>query len=197
MPGTRDVYRGATMRQICICFALALAVAACGDDDSNGGGGAGGNGGDVGAGGSGGNGQPTGSGSATLTIGEQTWEFDSFGCAFGYDATQSSIFVFSSNAIGEHSNGARVQMQANIEDDSGQERYEGEGVIYSVDIDDIDDFENPSVSWQARGPADEIVVEIDGDRVTAQGVFDDLLTDLVIEEVPGTLDATCGSQSIR
>ena len=60
--------------------------------------------------------------------------------------------MFSSSAFGEHSNGARVQMQAEIEDDTGQERYEGAGVIHTVYINDIENFENPSVDWQARGP---------------------------------------------
>jgi hypothetical protein len=173
---------------------LALLASGCGDE----GGGAAGSGGMAGAGGTAGTGgSPIGTGSATLTIGDETWEFDSFQCAFGYDATQSQIFSFSSNAFGEDSGGARVQFQVDIEDDSGQERFEGAGVIFGITLDDIEDFENPSVSWEARGPDPEVIVQIDGDRVTAQGVFDDGLTDLVIEEVPGTVDATCGSQSIR
>ncbi|QQR91004.1 MAG: hypothetical protein IPJ88_04535 [Myxococcales bacterium] len=140
---------------------------------------------------------PSDRGSATLTIGEQTWEFDSFGCAFGYAATQSTTFVFSSSSFGVHSDGSRVQMQAEIEDDTAQERYEGDGVIYSVYVNDIENFSDPVVDWHARGAAAEIVVNIDGDSVTASGVFDDGLTELEIEQVSGTLDATCGSQSVR
>lgn len=172
-----------------------LLILGCGGDgaESETGGTGGGTGGTAGSGG----GTPTGAGSATLTIGDETWEFDAFGCAFGYDATQTEVYSFSSSAIGEHSSGARVQMQAEIMDDTGQERVEGEGVIYEVYINDIEDFENPAVDWEARGSADQIVVQIDGDRVTADGVFDDLLTDLEVEAVPGTLDAICGSQSIR
>lgn len=171
---------------------LACVLSACGGSDGEGTAGSGGGGGSGGSGG-----VPGGFGSATLTIGDETWEFDSFDCAFGYDATQTDRYVFSSSAFGEHSNGARVQMQAEIEDDTGQERYEGDGVIYTVYINDIEDFENPSVDWEARGPAAEIVVTIDGDRVTAEGVFDDRLTNFEVEQVPGTLDATCGIQSIR
>jgi len=55
----------------------------------------------------------------------------------------------------------------------------------------------PTARDRSRFPAEDIVVDIDGDNVTAQGVFDDLLTDLEIEEVPGTLEAVCGAQSIR
>lgn len=82
-------------------------------------------------------------------------------------------------------------------DDSGQQRLEGEGVIYEVYITDIEDFEDPAVDWEATGPADQIIVRIDGDQVTAEGEFDDLRTDLEIEAVLGTLDATCSNQSIR
>ena len=69
-----------------------------------------------------------------------------------------------------------------------------------VYITDIEDFENPVVDWEARGeapPVGNIVVQINGDRVTAEGLFDDKLTELVVEEVPGMLDATCGNQSVR
>jgi hypothetical protein len=171
---------------------LAFTLVACNGGTNGGSSGAGG--GEGGTSGSGGT--PSGGmGSATLTIGDETWEFDSFGCAFGHDATQSDIFSFSSNSFGEHSNGAGVQMQAGIEDDTGQGRYEGEGVIYSIDINDIDDFENPSVGWESRS-SDETVVTIDGDHITGEGLFDDLLTPEA-EQVPGTLDGTCGSQSRR
>ncbi|MBW1758096.1 MAG: hypothetical protein JRJ80_18275, partial [Deltaproteobacteria bacterium] len=144
-------------------LAVALMASGCNDDPAMGG--TGGTGGQ----GTGGTGAaPTGRGSASLTIGDETWEFDEFGCAFGYDATESQVYSFSSNSFGEHSNGARVQMQANIRDDTGQERIEGDGVIYEVDINDIDDFQNPAVSWDAVGPAATIVVRIDGDHITAE-----------------------------
>ena len=181
-------------------LAVALMASGCNDDPAmavTGGTGGQGTGGTGGQGTGGTGAAPTGRGSASLTIGDETWEFDEFGCAFGYDATESQVYSFSSNSFGEHSNGARVQMQANIRDDTGQERIEGDGVIYEVDINDIDDFQNPAVSWEARGPAATIVVRIDGDHITAEGVFDNLLTDGEMEAVPGTLDATCGMQSRR
>jgi hypothetical protein len=179
-----------------LLMALSLFLSACGDE-----GGSAGTGGSAGSGGTAGTGGiPTGSGSATLTIGDETWEFSSFACAFGYDATRTNDYSFSSSSLGEHSNGNAVQMQAEIQDGTGQERLEGAGVVYTVYINDIEDFENPAVDWQARGeapPVGNIVVQINGDRVTAEGLFDDKLTELVVEEVPGTLDATCGDQSAR
>jgi len=182
---------------------LAFALIGCNDgtDESPSGSGGSGSGGSNGAGGSGGAPQG-GMGAATLTIGDETWEFDEFACAFGHDATQSDIFSFSSNSFGEHSNGARVQMQADIEDDTGQGRYEGQGVIYTVYITDIEDFANPSVDWEStsRGspgmPSGQTVVNIDGDHVTAEGLFDDRLTD-DFEQVAGTLAGNCGNQSRR
>jgi hypothetical protein len=142
-------------------------------------------------------GQPAGGGSATLTIGDQTWEFTGFMCAFGHEETQSAVYAFSSNAFGVHSTGARVQMQANIRDESGQGRYEGDGIVYEISLDDIADFENPSVSWSSSNSelfpgagSGDAVVRIDGKHVTAEGKFDDGRTD-AIETVAGTLDATC------
>ncbi len=188
-------------------FAL-LFVTGCGDDADNGTGGtaatggAGGSGATGGSGGTGGTGGSGGNGSATLTIGEETWDFDAFDCAFGTDATGSPLFSFSSNAFGEDAGGARIQMQADIEDDTGQGRYEGDGVVYTVYITDIDDFASPSVDWESRSrgfvgrPSQDTMVVVDGDRVTAEGLFDDLTTPAVVEEVPGSLDALCGSQSI-
>jgi hypothetical protein len=37
-------------------------------------------------------------------------------------------------------------------------------------------------------------IQVSDGRVTAEAVFDDELTDGVIEEVPGTLEATCPSR---
>lgn len=177
--------------------ALPLGLMGCSDDpvmSADGGNGGNGATGGSGTGGTGGGGNVD-NGSATLTIGDETWEFGEFGCAFGYEATQTQVYSFSSSAVG-NSEGASVQLQAEIMDDTGQERFEGEGVLYMVYIQDFENFDDPTVDWEARGPADVVVVNIDGDDVTAEGVFDDLRT-AEIEQVPGTLTATCGAQSIR
>ncbi len=131
-------------------------------------------------------------GSATLTIGDQTWEFTSFLCAFGHEATQSDVYAFSSDSRGEHE-GAAVQMQANIRDESGQGRYEGADLYHEVFIQDISDFENPSISLRMNTSEG---ISIDGNTVTAEGLFDDELTPGG-DEIPGTLDATCGTTSRR
>ncbi|MEZ5175604.1 MAG: hypothetical protein R2823_05300 [Acidimicrobiia bacterium] len=60
-------------------------------------------------------------------------------------------------------------------------------------LNDIDDFENPSVSWEATtgftGAPDGVIV-YDGASVTADATFDDFRTD-EIEAIPGTLTAIC------
>lgn len=127
-------------------------------------------------------------GNVTLTIGDMTWEFDNFLCAVGLEATQSDTFSLSTNTFGEI-DGTRIQLQANIEDDSGQGRLEGEGLTHEVFVDDIDDFESPAVSWKMV--ADQGIV-LDGYEVTAEGVFDDAVTG---DSAPGTLVGTCGDQS--
>jgi hypothetical protein len=132
-------------------------------------------------------------GSATLTIGDQTWEFDNFVCAFGYENTESDTFSFTTNSFGEF-DGVNTQMQVTIADESGQGRLEGANVAQRIDFDDVSDFENPSIGWRMRATD---TVRIDGDRVTAEGVFDDGLTELEAEQIPGTLEATCGDGSRR
>ncbi len=132
-------------------------------------------------------------GSATLTIGDEVWEFDSFDCAFGHENTESDVFSFTSNSFGEHSDGTRVQMQANIWDDSGQGRYEGADLTHETSINDIEDFENPVVDWNMSAPTG---VTLNGDLVSVAGEFDNALTDEV-EAVPGTLEAECSTTSRR
>ncbi len=132
-------------------------------------------------------------GSATLTIGDQTYQFDSFLCAFGHEATQSDTYSLSTSTFGEI-DGTRVQLSADIEDPLTQGRYEGEGVIHRIHVDDVSDFEDPSVSFQMRS-ADAI--QVDGYHITAEGTFDDGLTEGQTAEIPGSLDATCSDQSRR
>ena len=132
-------------------------------------------------------------GSATLTIGDEVWEFDNFVCAFGHENTQSDVFSFSSNSFGEHSDGTRVQMQADIWDRSGQGRYEGDDLTHETYINDIEDFDNPVVDWNMSAPSG---VTLNGDFVSVAGDFDNALTDEV-EAVPGTLEAECGTTSRR
>jgi hypothetical protein len=131
-------------------------------------------------------------GSATLTIGDQTWEFDSFLCAFGHGATQSDVYSFSSDTRGDHE-GVRVQVQANIRDESGAGRYAGADLTHQVYITDVTNLGNPTIDLEFNAPEG---IQIDGNDLTAEGEFDDKLTD-TIEAIPGTLVARCGDGSRR
>jgi hypothetical protein len=136
---------------------------------------------------------PSGGGTATLAIGDETWEFTGYYCAFGPAETQNDRVSFSSGAFGESAEGVRIQLDASIQDTREEGRYDGDGVIHSLTLNDIEDFENPSLGWSALtgilgsgGP----FLHLDGQSVTAETVFDDETTD-EIEEVPGTFQATC------
>ena len=130
-------------------------------------------------------------GSVTLTIGDTTWEFDNFLCAVGLESTQSDVYSLTTNTIGDL-DGTQVQIQATIRDDSGEGRIEGADLVHEVQVDDITDFENPAVSWSLV--SDQGVV-LDGYELTAEGLFDNELTPEE-DAIPGTLEGTCGDQSI-
>lgn len=134
-----------------------------------------------------------GSGSATLVVGDHTYQFDSFVCAFGYSSTQSATFSFSSNFIGEV-DGVRVQMQLDVEDPSGGDRLTGDGVVQRIHLDDISDFENPAISVSSN----DLAATFDGDNITAEGTFWDAIADPGrLTPLPGTFEATCGAGSRR
>ena len=134
-----------------------------------------------------------GSGSATLVVGDHTYQFDSFVCAFGYNSTQSATFSFSSNFIGEV-DGVQVQLQLDVEDASGGDRLTGDGVVQKIHLDDIADFENPSISVSSN----DLAATFDGDSITADGTFWDAVADPNrLVALAGTFEATCGAGSRR
>jgi hypothetical protein len=112
-----------------------------------------------------------GGGSATLVVGDQTWTFGPVLCAFGPDeiGQEGAEFVLSAIQDG-------LQMYVSI-DDFGT----------FITLDDIKDFENPSVSIGSSGGAS---IEIDGKSVRAAGEFIDSIAD-AFETIPGTFEATC------
>lgn len=130
-------------------------------------------------------------GSATLTIGDQVYEFESFDCASGHENTQSSTFSFTTNSI-QQFDGTNTQMQFTVEDPTSTGQTEGEGVIHRIDFDDISDFENPSIAW-TMSEADS--VSIDGYDISVSGTFDDGTTSGVIDAIPGSLEAVCSDMS--
>lgn len=189
-----------------LALLLPLSIIACGGDDDDGGsgasatngreptatGGSGGGGGDGGSGG--GDGGGFGSGTGTLTIGDETWEVTGIGCVFSAEEARNPDFPFNLSGFTQSSAGARAQVSADIYDPSGEERHEGDGVSHNITIDDVEDFENPSVSWESLGGlasgGEPAVLTINGKSITGQGLFDDGTTD-ELEKVPGTLEVRC------
>ncbi|MCA1780748.1 MAG: hypothetical protein ABR500_07935 [Dermatophilaceae bacterium] len=107
-----------------------------------------------------------GGGSATLTAGDQTWDFDSVLCAFGEEeiGQEGAEFVLSSIQDG-------LQFYVSI-DEFG----------HFVSINDIEDFENPSVALSNDGAAEEFIT-LDGKNLSGQ-------VTMVDEEGAGNVEAS-------
>lgn len=116
--------------------------------------------------------EAVGGGSATLVVGEQTWTFDGLLCAFGEEQIGQEGAEFNMSAIQDG-----LQLYASI-DSFGE----------SVSLNDIEDFENPSVALEAF-PGDAEIV-LDGKNVSATASFVDDTSDS-FEKVEGTMEATC------
>jgi hypothetical protein len=115
--------------------------------------------------------QAQGGGSATLTVGDQTWTFAPVLCAFGEEmiGQEGAVFILSSIQDG-------MQMYASV-DSFGE----------SISLNDIEDFESPSVSLDAFGNA---VISIDGKNISGEAEFVDETSD-DFSTMVGTFSATC------
>jgi len=115
--------------------------------------------------------EQVGGGSARFVVGDNEWTFDSVLCAFGEEqiGQEGAEFVLSSIQDG-------LQMYASID------RFG-----HSVSLDDIEDFENPSVSLSSVGDG---FINVDGKSVSAEAEFVDGTGD-GIATTPGTFEATC------
>jgi hypothetical protein len=113
-----------------------------------------------------------GGGSATLTVGDQTWDFDSVLCAFGEDeiGQEGAELVVSSLQDG-------LQFYVSI-DSFG----------HNVSLDDISDFENPSVSLSTFGS--DNFIQVDGKNISGEVGFMDTNSDSM-DTVDGSFEATC------
>ena len=123
-----------------------------------------------------------GSGAATLTIADSTWEFEGFQCAFESSGVLNDDRTLGTNLFGEI-DGARIQMQIDVYDDGAAQ----------FTLDDIDDFENPSVSYLETT---DITVTVDGDSVRAEGDVTDQASES-FDVVPMTFEGECGPGSLR
>ena len=112
-----------------------------------------------------------GGGGASLTLGGQTFTFDSVLCAFGEEETGQEGAEFVLSAI----------------QDGTQLYFSIDKFGHSVSLDDIEDFENPSVSWSSRGDG---FIEIDGRSASGEATFVDGTTDS-FDEQAGSFEGSC------
>lgn len=128
-------------------------------------------------------------GSATVTIGDESGEGQSFLCASGHENTESDVYSFSSYTESELG-GMRVRVGFDVRDESGTGQTSGDAT-FELQIIDVR-LQNPDISW-AMTSAESVT--IDGRNVSVSGLFDDLLTDDVVEAIPGSLNGECGDTS--
>ncbi len=112
-----------------------------------------------------------GGGSASLTVAGQTYTFDSVLCAFGPDQIGQEGAEFVLSAI----------------QDGAQLYFSIDSYGHSVSLDDIEDFENPSVSWSSTGDG---FIQVDGKSAGGEAGFIDGTTES-FEEQSGSFEATC------
>ena len=112
-----------------------------------------------------------GGGSASLTVAGETYTFDSVLCAFGPDEIGQEGAEFVLSAI----------------QDGTQLYFSIDSFGHSVSLDDIEDFENPSVSLSSVGDG---FIQLDGTSASGEASFVDGTTDS-FEELPGSFEATC------
>ena len=131
-----------------------------------------------------------GNGTGTLTIGDETWEITGVVCDFS-----SNDFPFDLSGFTTSSTGAQAQVSAGIYDPAGEGRTEGDGVSHTISINDVEDSQNPSVSWDSYDPGassggEETRLTIDGKSVHGEAAFIDGFAD-ELEVVSGTLEVEC------
>lgn len=120
------------------------------------------------------------SGSAMLTIGDETWNFDRVELCGKPASPDTSSFVLIAKL-------EDWQLIAEVVDQSGAQRLEGDGVYDTISFQNNGD---PTLSWLANLEAAEMkFIVIDGSSVTASTTFD-AVTGLS-DDTPSTLEATC------
>ncbi|AQP43543.1 hypothetical protein [Tessaracoccus flavus] len=118
--------------------------------------------------------QQTG-GSASVTIGDQTWDFDGVLCAFGPEEIGQEGAEFVLSAIGDG-----LQFYISV-DAMGQ----------FVSLNDIENFEDPALSWEADQDASgEGFIQVDGKDVSGEATFIDYLSESW-DEVEGSFEGSC------
>ena len=114
-----------------------------------------------------------GGGGATLTVGDESWTFDSVLCALGEEETgqEGAEFVLTGIQDG-------VQLYVTI-DDWG----------HSITLDDIENFEEPTVALRSADEGE--FLQLDGTQVSAEMAMIDSESFDPADAVDGTLEGSC------
>jgi hypothetical protein len=120
-----------------------------------------------------------GDAAATITIGEETWELPTVACRVSGDGTESFALIATTGIIGLNLS----DLYLNVE------------ILESGDLHRVSLSEGPmgAPTLHRSGASDigEMAITLDGERVTARGIFDNMLTPEV-EATSGTVEADCG-----
>ncbi|HVR77605.1 MAG TPA: hypothetical protein VMS99_04355 [Acidimicrobiia bacterium] len=136
-------------------------------------------------------------GSATFTLDGERTDFDYFFCAFGYGATEDDDIIFLAVGEGTDSAGVPVQVLVHLWDSRDQDSIRDglQEVAYFVQGDSGSFIFGWGLAvFQAQEDIQgEEEIEIEEDRVTANGTFENEAG----EQASGSLDATCSPNSLR
>ncbi len=128
---------------------------------------------------------------AIVHIADETWSLPTIACIWG-GGTNPLTLAAAEGMIGLDL--SKPHLTLRITDDSGAGRYAGEGVVYEVQF-TTGALSESAVSRTATSVGGELTVSVAGSRVTAQGMFDDEMTNDVVETFPGSVDADCGQEA--
>ena len=175
-------------RNVVVVALIALVTASCGGDDS-------GRGTDEPADGLSGEdsggaqdvsddaGDSSGDATASFSVGGDSWNFDNLVCIAG----PSSLDVIASQGMIGVSTDPTVVIKI-VGDWEGT----GDGQIHTFDFSMFEGpIASPDTSWLTAPHTDASSFDVDGNRFTARGVFDDGLTAGEIEEVEGEFRVRC------
>lgn len=134
---------------------------------------------------------PTGSG--TMTVGDRTWEFDVFHCAFGPEEAGNPAILFSLSGKGE--DGLRVNASRQMGMGAAAEGPPGRDPdaepIDHADV-RVGEVQDPKVHWVATSAGlQPPFLELEGKEVRGTAEFGNALSGGEPARAEGTLEATC------
>lgn len=140
-------------------------------------------------------------GSATLTIGNETFDFDTFFCGFGHEATEDDEIGFAAGGKGTDSDGTPVQIGVQLFDAGIRE---GFTQVQVLRMDSSGEFDfiwtlSDTEPLAVEDPTGRAAVSLEGDVLTIEGGAYDRMEGRVEtgEQAQGMLEAVCSPDSLR